>query len=232
MVETSSTNQEKGYWKKPENYIALATLLAVLTYTGVQIWQTNIISTNNVVSQRAFVSFIPSPQPTITGPSTAPTGVNFLANLINSGNTPTKNLSFLYKCAPSGEELQEPWSILYQGKELPEHLPQFIGGHGLIPIVCFFNWEQVEAMAAGKLFGYLMLDAQYSDRLDDKTRHVTQAALLLSQVFTQVQKENAPAANPPSVNPGTSVAFTPTMIQLALTNKGKHNCADEECPPN
>jgi hypothetical protein len=204
MVETSTANQEHGYWKKPENYVALATLLAVLTYTGVQIWQTNIISSNNVVSQRAFVSFIPSPQPVITGPPVAPTGVNFPANLINSGNTPTKNLSFLYKCAPSGEELQEPWSILYQGKDVPEHLPQFIGGHGLIPIVCFFNWQQIEAMAGGKLFGYLMLDARYFDRLDDKASHVTQATFLLSQVFSQVQKESSPTTNPPGASPAVA----------------------------
>jgi hypothetical protein len=127
--------------------------------------------------------------------------------------------------------LQEPWSILYQGKDLPDHLPQFIGGHGLIPIVCFFNWEQIEAMAAGKLFGYLMLDARYLDRLDDKAKHVTQATFLLSQVFAQVQKESAAATNPPGANLGAvPVATTPTMIGAGLINKGKHNCADEECP--
>jgi hypothetical protein len=81
---------------------------------------------NNIVSQRAFVYFLPG-QPTVTGELTTPRSVNFVATLNNSGNTPTKNLTFFYKCAPSAEDLKEPWAILHQGQERPEYGQQFIG---------------------------------------------------------------------------------------------------------
>jgi hypothetical protein len=56
---------EKNYWRNPSNYVALATLLAVLTYTGFQIWQTYLIRSNNIVSQRAFL-FVDSPSASVT----------------------------------------------------------------------------------------------------------------------------------------------------------------------
>jgi hypothetical protein len=186
---------------------------------------------NNIVSQRAFVYFSPNTQPGITGETIAPTRVNFFGTLSNSGNTPTKDLTFFFKCAPSGEDLKEPWSIFRQGKDQPERGPQFIGGHASVPVGCGFSWEQMLEMQAGRLFGYLMVEAVYWDRLDVKTKHMTQATFMLTQVFVQPEKiEMIPApANLPNFPP-LKRTISPLLIQMAIINRGAHNCADEECP--
>ena len=57
MVEPEQAHTEKGYWKKPENYVALTTLLLLFTYTGAQLWQTHLISSNNIVKS-ALLPFV------------------------------------------------------------------------------------------------------------------------------------------------------------------------------
>src|ERR1700687_541395 len=113
MTETGQTQSEKGYWQKQENYVALVTLVAVLTYTGVQIWQTSLIRQNNVVSQRAFVS------PQLLGlypgfnPEKLP-AMGVFVTLDNNGATPTLDLISKIVCEPSVTKAIEPWDYIKQ----------------------------------------------------------------------------------------------------------------------
>ena len=141
--------------------------------------------------------------------------VSFISDITNSGNTGTKGLGFFMKCAQSYEDLKEPWSILYQGKLTPEKTPQFIGPHATVQATCGFSIDQVKAMAAGKLFGYLMMDATYQDRLVDEW-HKTQMTMKIAQI--RLVEGMGPS--------GLGL----NQVEVILTTYGSHNCADEECP--
>jgi hypothetical protein len=43
MTNPEPGQQQKGYWRRPNNYIRILTLIFVAGYTGVQIWQTCLI---------------------------------------------------------------------------------------------------------------------------------------------------------------------------------------------
>jgi hypothetical protein len=209
------------------------TAVAAITYTAITLviliatgYQTYLLRSNNIVSQRAFV-FPASVQvtPAIDPAANTIKFVNFTYSVTNSGNTPTKELAFFFKCAPSAEDLQEPWSVLYQGPGQFQRASVFIGPHATITIVCNFPYEQFEQITAGKLFGFLMIDINYKDYLDDTVVHRTQAALKISQAsVTTVNMANLPQQFrifdqfPPSAT-----------IQVSLINVGRHNCTDDEC---
>jgi hypothetical protein len=112
---------EKNYWKNPSNYVALFTLAAVITYTGFQIWQTFLIRSNNVVSQRAFV-FVDSPGGNVVIDAKDKMTKDFLISVpfINGGNTASKNLTTFIRCAPLTDSLPEPWVLLY--RESPQRI--------------------------------------------------------------------------------------------------------------
>jgi hypothetical protein len=202
--------------------IATVALIVSCISAGFTWWQASLIResneitrTNNVVSQRAFVNIsyagiYLSPTPV------EPKAANFFFNITNSGNTATKELKVVGKCAPSAEDMQEPWALLYQQPTSPTE-PGFIGPHQPITNGCSFSFEQIRAMSDGKLFGYIMFDIGYRDRLDDRIQHKTQMTMFLQQVAITQQTPNP---QQPTVN---SVTF------LGV-NRGKHNCADEECP--
>jgi hypothetical protein len=136
----------------------------VLTFIIMVIYgcQNYLIRSNNVVSQRAFVSVAFRPGVSAWGPATSKitkegileavthgytaTAVTFITDISNSGNTGTKSLSFFTKCAASPEDLQEPWSILYQGKNNPARSPQFIGPHATSQTFCSFGIDQIKAI--------------------------------------------------------------------------------------
>jgi hypothetical protein len=212
MVETDGARQKKGYWSKPNNYIRLFTLLAVLTYTGVQIYQTHLISGNNVVSERAFIAVAMGQIQVVNAMN--PRAVNFPAFLINSGNTPTKRLRVTFRCVPSATELPEPWSLFNQNAEKVEHYPAFVGAHGTSPTGCSFSWDQIQQIVDKKLFGYLMADVSYFDRLDPTIPHRTEMDLFISQ---------AVIISPTATNPNYG-------FEALWEARGQHNCADEECP--
>jgi hypothetical protein len=90
----------------------------------------------------------------------------------------------------------------------------------------------MEQMQAKKLFGYLMMEATYWGRLDDKVKHTTQATYMLTQVFVQPEKfVTVPNPDPNLPNP-TKISVSPLNVQVNIITRGKHNCADEECPAN
>jgi hypothetical protein len=207
VINTNDTKSEKGYWQKPNNYIRIATLVAVAIYTGVQIYQTNLIRSNNIVSQRAFVYPSASQLLSVLSPQDrAVTSAAVIVALTNSGNTPTRDLEFLIRCAISVDSLQEPWGLLYQGSI--ESLPQFLGPHATTTAVCSFPINQFQKITKGELHGYLVGDISYRDRLAPDIWHKTQ----FSEELTM----------------GNFDETTKVSSGLFVT-RGRHNCTDEEC---
>jgi hypothetical protein len=205
------TRPTKGYWSKPNNYIRILTLLAVAIYTGFQIWQTHLIRSNNVVSQRAFISIRPIVGYISLDQSGQPAAANFPVDFVNNGNTGTRDLHALYKCAPSVENLQEPWSLLHQGPQLTTNTRFFVGPHSSEGGGCGFTFDNIQQMIQGHLFGYLLVDTSYYDRIDPSILHRTQMALRLTNV-------------------AIDATHTPLMLTYVSSSVGQHNCADEECP--
>jgi hypothetical protein len=220
------------------------TAIAAITYTTftflimiVSGYQSYLTRQATIVSQRAFVSvgfklpflaIVPS-----GGPVAPPQGIlqalsqgvseigslNYVVELTNSGNTGTKGLLFLAKCVPSSiGDLPDPWPLL-KGTKNPEKTPQYIGPHSSGQTICGFDIDQVRAMSTEKLNGYIMVDVDYRDRLDDSVPHKAQATFKL----TQVRLLQAPGQ-------GGSLGLN--QVSAVVISFGRHNCADEECPPD
>ena len=236
--EVRAQRAEDHEWRKTDKW-PRRTAWAVIAYTALTFiimviygCQNYLIRSHNVISQRAFVSFSfgqfaaawsatpnkisrESVLDALTQGSTAINAVSFIVDITNSGNTGTKNLTFFLKCAPTSEDLQEPWSVLYQGKNNAAKAPQFIGPHATIRSACGFNIEQIKAMSTGKAFGYVMIDTTYQDRLTNDW-HRTEATMKVGQIEFI-----------PGVAPSGSGSLG---LNVALVTYGRHNCADEECP--
>jgi hypothetical protein len=228
------TEREKQN-KWPKRTAIAAIVYTVVTFLIMLIygWQNYLIRSNNVVSQRAFISFGFRPGASVDAatPKTftlndiqdalthgaPPSALSFVVDITNGGNTGTKNLTFLLKCVPSSQDMNDPWPLLYEGKNNPIKVPQFIGPHTTLQSGCAFPMQQVSAMQAGILFGYVMIDATYQDRLTDDW-HRTEATGRVQQI-TMI----------PGVGSGGSMGVNVTAI---LVTYGNHNCADEECPAN
>jgi hypothetical protein len=212
MVESGDTQQKKGYWQKRNNWIRLLTLLAVLTYTGIQAYQTHLIYKNNIVSQRAFVyidmvkstpyNFIDPKDKTVNG-------LGVLFHLVHSWNTPTKNLITYTRCAPSVEDLPEPWVLLYRGTT--ESVPGVIGPHATITSLCGFTPSEMKQISDKTMYGYLLGDISYHDQLDWSSEHRTQFSFKIVDL-------------PLDTNGN--------VAGMRTGNVGRHNCADEECAQN
>lgn len=187
--------------------MALFTLAAVLVYTGVQIYQTILIHSNNITSQRAFV-YVSGFSPLLGTNKDGGRLVRLFLLATNGGNTPTMDLHFFFRCAPSVESLPEPWVLLY--REKVEFVPQVIGPKATVNGACDFTTQQLTDMTAGKLHGYILGEIFYRDLLDTSTKHKTQYAQEYNVSYT---------ANPES-------------LFSYLSSIGKHNCTDEDCPAN
>lgn len=219
MPHPKQTQAPQNYWSNPASWVALATLIAVLAYTGIQMWQTVLIRQNNVVSQRAFVfaelgQFFPG----FDASDLTTKIVVFVTRLTNSGNTATKNLTFAVACRRSPDNLREPWGLLYQ--EPLEYTPTVLGPKGASTVQCKFTLADLIQIQKGKLFGYIIGDITYRDRLDETILHRTEFELKLSSVDVRFKSEDK-----------TGDVLTPD-ITVSLSNVGLHNCADEECPPD
>jgi hypothetical protein len=227
--DRGSTHQHQYY--RYATPIAVAALIVSCLAAGFSWYQAHLIGQaneltrqNSIISQRASVA-LGIGQIQIVRQS-EPKAVNISAFLINNGNTPTKHLQFIYRCVPSADELPEPWSLFRQTKEQFEHLPVFIGAHGTVPTGCSFPWDQIQQIANKKLFGYVMADIIYFDRLDPGERHRTQMALFMSEVNIIVPKKI-------KMPNGDEVIADPNYgFEAAFEGRGQHNCADEECPPD
>jgi hypothetical protein len=206
MTEAEPTQTERGYWRKPENYVAVITLVAVLTYTAVQIWQTSLIRQNSVVSQRAFVSEQIVAYQRGFNPEKLP-AFGVFVKLENNGATPTLNLISKIICEPSVTKAIEPWDYIKQHNI--ETGPISIGAKSFAIVQCSFTLEQIKQMASGSLYGYVLGEVTYYDRIDPSVQHKTHYAFDLHL---------------PIISPDEN------FISAFGISAGRHNCADEECP--
>lgn len=190
-------------------FLLVGTLIATgfaAYYTGQQ-WIT--AHETLVVSERAFVNL--GGVATVNAKDPDPNkgaSLGMITSLTNSGNTRTRGLEFWVKCVTSPTKLVEPWGLLHQ--EAEEHLPQVIAPKSSVPVVCSFRKSEAADILDGKLFGYLMGDIRYQDIFEPNNRHVTQFSLGVT------------------LNKYTETPFT---ADAQLSPVGKHNCADEDCPP-
>lgn len=225
-IDSKWDEHKKNKWPKRMALAAIAYTFFTFFIMLVTAYQVSLIRSNNIVSQRAFISF--NHQPAVAnGDPANPAQIIFGGDLVNSGNTPTKNLTSFINCAKSDTELQEPWTIRLQGGPDQKPIPQFIGPHASVPVACGIPFDEIEQAANGKLFEYVIIDVSYRDRLDDSVPHKTEITLFLSQVHIQ-QQENF------GIQPGGHPVISngPVQIQTLLVARGNHNCADEECPPD
>jgi hypothetical protein len=185
-------NKDESKWPK-------RTAIAAIIYAGITavillatVYQAYLTRSNNVVSQRAFI-FPVVGQPVGIFEAGNVKSINFNLTLTNSGNTPTRELTFFYKCAPSAEDMREPWVILHQGPGQSEGATISKGPHGSIPLMCTFPFDQIEQIASGKLFVYLLIEVTYKDSLDDSVIHKTQSAFKICKlVISTVNVVNLP----------------------------------------
>jgi hypothetical protein len=212
--ETEQPKPKQESRHRLDYYLVYATIAAAVAATlaaGMTGWQAYLTRQYNVLSQRAAVSIsLQAEYLSVEADGATPKAVNFLFLLANSGNTATHSLSLLVKCLPSAEDLQEPWSLLRQGPTpFGGNVPTFIGAHGSETSGCSFPFNQIIQMRDEKLFGYILVDISYFDRLERNVLHRSQKALKLWQVTVKTN------VKPPAVE------------QVLVL--GKHNCADEEC---
>jgi hypothetical protein len=62
-----------------------------------------------------------------------------------------------------------------------------------------------------------MLDINYFDRIEIGVRRKTHTVLKLTQIDVQEAKTTGPVS-------------TPAQVTVLLSNRGRHNCTDDECP--
>jgi len=169
----------------------------------------------NRATQRAFI--YPVLLQTFFSPDAfnAADNVNFLYALNNSGNTATKNLTIRMACAPAAQEFKDPWVLMQQyDTRSPRGL---VAPHAGQTAGCSFKTEQIKQMIGGKLFGYILIEATYEDRVSVAAKRISQYAVELTQLSYVAASADGPIK-------------TPAQFVSALTNIGEHNCADEECP--
>jgi hypothetical protein len=169
----------------------------------------------NKAAQRAYV-FPALAQTYFSNDLINPVAINFLINFANNGNTATKNLIFFLKCAPSAEDLDEPWILIDQGREKTEKTPGVLGPKGSATAGCSFTIDQLKDMANKKLFGYILIDVSYEDGLSPGVIRKTQVSMKASAIlYVPAHKEGNNQIN--------------AAANFIWENKGKHNCADEDC---
>lgn len=202
-------NSQRNWLDHAAVWAAVVAAIGAAFAAGGSAYQAYLTRANNVVSQRAFVSVVSLQYALAVATEDRSTKVvGMQLAITNSGNTPTKDLSVLIRCVPSVEKFDEPWSLLHSTPT--EHIPNFIGPHATLLLTCAFTAAELEQSMNGKLHPYLLADIQYRDRLDPTALHRTQFATELIDITVDAAK-------------GAWGGATPVP-------RGRHNCADEECP--
>jgi hypothetical protein len=200
--------------KHPLDYAIFIFLVATTVATGLAAYftygQWTTARDTLVVSERAFV-YLAGVNSLVTKDPDPKKGefLTVFTTLTNGGNTRTTGLELWVRCATSATKLVEPWGLLHQ--ETEEHEPLVVAPKSNVPVPCSFKKSDVGDMADGRLFGYLMGDIRYRDIFEPNNRHVTQFSLAVT------------------VNKYTE--GSPFVVESQVSPIGKHNCADEDCPP-
>jgi hypothetical protein len=211
MVDNNPPIHTNHFWRKPENWISLITMILVAIYTGIQLWQTLLVRRNNVATLQAFV--YPSPPTTFPALDDSDNNkklIGIIVPFLNSGNTPTKNVIMTAKCAPSVEALNNPWPLIRD--QTINHASAVIAPHSNGSLLCSFTADQMIQVKKRGLHAYVLAEVTYQDRLDDSVQHRTQAEWELIH---------------PLIDDGAT-----HWNGIQSQNIGLHNCADEECPPD
>jgi hypothetical protein len=212
----------KGFLKrlKADHWLVLGTwMLVVVTWVLVtdgrdtadrqiaELKESNRINNAALTSvQRAFVSigtplFLESPDPHIPGS----TLYELTFRWINSGNTPTSNLSMKFRFISSDTRLDSPFE--FTANDVIPH--EFIAPHDAAMIGSYFmSHEQTAAVARRHTYFYAIAQANYDDALGSRLHHQTQfcAAYL-----------------------GDAGMLAPNIRQTHWESCPRHNCADAEC---
>jgi hypothetical protein len=211
-VSTEGHQSSSGKQPYPRgHWVHVVTMIGIIIYTGMQGCQTYLISQNNVISERAFVSPAMAGLYLGTLDDAAKTpGLAVVFSLSNNGGTPTKDLTSKIICEPSINVPTEPWELIKQHKI--DTTPIFIGARAGVQVQCSFSMDQIKQMSGGSLHGYILGDVTYWDRIDPATKHRTEYAY---ELFS------------PTITITNGII---TNVTSAAIGVGKHNCADEECP--
>jgi hypothetical protein len=193
-----------------------AAALAAALAAGSAFYQAYLTRQNNVVSQRAFV-YVDNPLMSLGFDPSRNKVLALQPQLINSGNTPTKDLELFIRCLPTVERLADPF-VLFQ-KSSAQRVPQVIGPRQTVRAICAVPLEHIERMAAGRAFVYLMGEITYRDRLGDNVLHVTRFSYEMRDVT--IAKPEVPA--------GTNASEVLPVISANFVPYGLQNCTDEDC---
>ncbi len=214
-VQDNSCNKRRDWHDRAAVWAAVAAAVGAGVAAAANGYQAYLTRQNTIVSQRAFVFFDGMEVKNTIDSRTNIKNVSFLSYLMNSGNTATKELTFVIKCASSLESLPDPWVLLY--RESQYKAAQVIGPHQRVSAKCDLPLNFIHDVKEGKGYGYLMGDITYRDRLDESILRKTQ----FSFEIVDINIFDPPAGAPPEAAPN---------IFINLIPKGRHNCADEDCP--
>jgi hypothetical protein len=135
---------------------------------------------------------------------------------VNSGNTPTRNLSIEIACIP--KESINPVPFDFSDPALSSRGEMLVPPHGrVVQGGCPIAEDQMAAYAHGASNLFLVARATYGDVSDPHPHHRTEYCAIFHGLVANplVQGASAP-----------SVRYVPN-VNLQICNQ--HNCADEEC---
>jgi hypothetical protein len=155
------------------------------------------------VSQRPIVYFVPSAFAHYT---TAGGTWATLLGIGNSGNLPTKDLSYKVGCIPSPAKIADPFA---SQKFTEQRMIQMSIGPKVVitPNACEYGTGDMSMISKGILYVFGL--AEYKDRFDDSKKRTTEYCFEINPIYFD------PQGNQISGNANPCVAG--------------HNCADEEC---
>jgi hypothetical protein len=217
---TGGPTPKKGYFRKPKNWISLLTLIFVGAYTVINalMWRTTnkqlteLIRANKlsqasfVATQRAYISYdgVNSLKDEI---STGTFRYSISPKLVNSGNTSTKDMTMKVNCWLDPHFEAEPFDD-FRSQNLDITTANYGPHVSLQAIECHYTSEQAKAIAEQKLHSYMAADVRYKDFVDpDGREHVTQFALEF--IISNIDSGGG--------------------LIGGVAQRGKHNCADENC---
>ena len=189
--------------------IAIAALTCVLAiYASHQEAILNRQTGDDEITNRAFV-FVDGLLP--LSRMQDPEGLKYLVSIkfTNSGNTPTRHLTLQANCVPEGPDSSNPFGVL--AAHPMERVPTLIGPHATVQAGCTFAIPVIDAMKTSQRKSYIVGRIDYQDAFDANYWHKTEFKLQIMALATD------PKGN---------------VTGLSINSVGKHNCADEECPPD
>jgi hypothetical protein len=223
---SSPEYQKKGYFQKPENWIALGTLVAVVIYTGITalMWCVSnrqlaqVIESNKVqrLSQRAFVYLDKVVWRTVekdTTPRVIAGGVQQVTKVVeiaivltNNGNTAAA-ITVDQTCPGSENPVPEPFTLFTWDDTMA--IQQIIGPKQTIEIALCAELtdDDVARNAPGFILQYIVGEIRYHDLVEPNNNRFTQFAMQL-RFFNEDLADLH----------GRAVAI------------GKHNCTEQNCP--